>query len=113
VFTAASGLASYPFLPGFRFRPAAFWPRPSAPTRMGFRSKLVLEKLGFDPWQRYDALLGRELPDELGQLASRLNRDGGVSLSTASQQSGQSLGKPLAAMAAKVSSLIANKTAMP
>jgi hypothetical protein len=54
VFKAGSGLASYPFLPGFRFRPAAFWPRPSAPTRLGFRSKLVLEKLGFDPWQRYE-----------------------------------------------------------
>ncbi len=40
---------------------------------MGFRSRLVLEKLGFDLRQRYDDLLGRELPDELGRLASQLN----------------------------------------
>ena len=58
---------------------------------MGFRSKLVLEKLGFDPWQRYDALLGRELPDELGQLASRLNRDGIVSLTTDPELRGRGL----------------------
>ena len=77
-----------PLLARFSFLPGCFLTKAQRPTRMGFRSKLVLEKLGFDPWQRYDALLGRELPDELGQLASRLNRDGGVSLSTASQQSG-------------------------
>ena len=47
-------------------------PLPEA-SRMGFRSRLVLAKLGFDLRQRYDALLGRELPDELGRLASRLN----------------------------------------
>ena len=48
---------------------------PSLPeaARMGFRSRLVLAKLGFDLRQRYDALLGRELPDELGRLASQLN----------------------------------------
>jgi hypothetical protein len=40
---------------------------------MGFRSRLVLAKLGFDLRQRYDDLLGRELPDELGRLASKLN----------------------------------------
>jgi hypothetical protein len=39
---------------------------------MGFRSRLVLEKLGFD-LRQLDALIGRELPDELGQIASRLN----------------------------------------
>jgi hypothetical protein len=33
-----------------------------------------LEKLGFDLRQRYDPLLGRELPDELGRLASQLNQ---------------------------------------
>jgi len=48
-------------------------PLPEA-SRMGFRSRLVLEKLGFDLRQRYDALLGRELPDELGRLASKLNQ---------------------------------------
>ena len=47
-------------------------PLPEA-SRMGFRSRLVLEKLGFDLRQRYDALIGRELPDELGRLASQLN----------------------------------------
>ena len=47
-------------------------PLPEA-SRMGFRSRLVLAKLGFDLRQRYDALLGRELPDELGRLASQLN----------------------------------------
>ena len=47
-------------------------PLPEA-ARMGFRSRLVLAKLGFDLRQRYDDLLGRELPDELGRLASQLN----------------------------------------
>ena len=47
-------------------------PLPEA-SRMGFRSRLVLAKLGFDMRQRYDALIGRELPDELGRLASQLN----------------------------------------
>jgi hypothetical protein len=47
-------------------------PLPEA-SRMGFRSRLVLAKLGFDLRQRYDDLLGRELPDELGRLASQLS----------------------------------------
>jgi len=47
-------------------------PLPEA-ARMGFRSRPVLAKLGFDLRQRYDDLLGRELPDELGRLASQLN----------------------------------------
>ncbi len=47
-------------------------PLPEA-SRMGFRSRLVLAKLGFDLRQRYDALIGRELPDQLGRLASQLN----------------------------------------
>ena len=47
-------------------------PLPEA-SRMGFRSRLVLAKLGLDLRQRYDDLLGRELPDELGRLASQLN----------------------------------------
>ena len=62
-------------------------PLPEA-SRMGFRSRLVLEKLGFDLRQRYDALPDRELPDELGQLASRLNRNGVVSLGTEPEQRG-------------------------
>ena len=45
----------------------------SEASRMGFRSRLVLAKLGFDLRQRYDALLGHALPDELGRLASQLN----------------------------------------
>jgi hypothetical protein len=59
-------------------------PLPEA-SRMGFRSRLVLPKLGFDLRQRYDALIGHELPDELGQLASRLDRDAIVSLATHSE----------------------------
>src|SRR3954471_1785361 len=47
-------------------------PLPEA-ARMGFRSRLVLRKLGFDRRQRYDGLIGRELPDEIGRLASQLN----------------------------------------
>jgi hypothetical protein len=39
----------------------------------GFQIEVVLEKLGFDLRQQYDALIGRELPDELGRLASKLN----------------------------------------
>ena len=50
-------------------------PLPEA-SRMGFRSRLVLEKLGFDLRQRYDALLDRELPEGLRELASRLCRPG-------------------------------------
>jgi hypothetical protein len=65
-------------------------PLPEA-SRMGFRSRLVLAKLGFDLRQRYDALLGRELPHELEQLASRLNRDGIVSLTTDPQLHGRGL----------------------
>ena len=65
-------------------------PLPEA-SRMGFRSRLVLAKLGFDLRQRYDAQLGRELPDELGQLASRLNRDGIVSLTTDPELRGRGL----------------------
>ena len=40
-------------------------PLPEA-SRMDLRLRLVLAKLGFDLRQRYDDLLGRELPDELG-----------------------------------------------
>ena len=65
-------------------------PLPEA-SRMGFRSRLVLEKLGFDLRQRYDALLGHELPDELGQLASRLNRDGIVRLGMDAELRGKGL----------------------
>jgi hypothetical protein len=69
-------------------------PLPEA-SRMGFRSRLVLEKLGFDLRQRYDALIGRELPDELGQLASRLNRDSIVSLSAGPELRGRGLSSRL------------------
>jgi len=65
-------------------------PLPEA-SRMGFRSRLVLEKLGFDLRQRYDAQLGRELPDEWGQLASRLNQDAVVSLATDPELRGRGL----------------------
>ena len=51
-------------------------PLPEA-ARMGFRSRLVLEKLGFELRRRYDDELG-ELPPELHRLAERMN-PGGVS----------------------------------
>lgn len=47
-------------------------PLPEA-ARMGFRSRLVLEKLGFELRERYDALVGGALPGEIGRLASRLD----------------------------------------
>jgi hypothetical protein len=65
-------------------------PLPEA-SRMGVRSRLVLAKLGFDLRQRYDALIGHELPDELGQLASRLNRDGIVRLGMDAELRGKGL----------------------
>ena len=49
-------------------------PLPEA-SRMGFRSRLVLEKLGFDLRERYDALMSEGLPGEIGRLASRLDPD--------------------------------------
>jgi hypothetical protein len=44
-----------------------------AASRMGFRSKLVLAKLGYDLRQHYDAVLDQDLPEELALLATRLN----------------------------------------
>ena len=58
---------------------------------MGFRSRLVLAKLGFDLRQRYDDLLGRELPDELGRLAPQLNPSVGKGADTAKPLLGLSL----------------------
>ena len=63
-----------------------------------------MENLGFDLRQRYDALLGPELPDELGQLASRLNLDGLASLGTDSEQGGSDWASHWR-VAARVSSL--------
>jgi hypothetical protein len=45
----------------------------SAAARMGFRSKLVLMKLGHDLREQYDPVLEEELPDDLADLAARLN----------------------------------------
>jgi hypothetical protein len=56
----------------YRRRKAA--PLPEA-SRMGFRSLLVLKKLGFDLREEYDRILGQELPGELGRLANRLAPD--------------------------------------
>jgi hypothetical protein len=53
-------------------------PLPEA-ARMGFRSRLVLEKLGFELRRRYDDELG-ELPPELHRLAERMNPGGVVRL---------------------------------
>jgi hypothetical protein len=49
-------------------------PLPEA-ARMGFRSRLVLEKLGFELRERYDGLMDDALPGEIGRLASRLDPD--------------------------------------
>jgi hypothetical protein len=49
-------------------------PLPEA-SRMGFRSLLVLKKLGFDLREKYDALLDRHLTGEIARLASRLDPD--------------------------------------
>ena len=54
-------------------------PLPEA-SRMGFRSLLVLKKLGFDLRERYDALLDNHLTGEIARLASRLDPDRVVSL---------------------------------
>jgi hypothetical protein len=52
-------------------------PLPEA-SHMGFRSRLVLEKLAFELRERLDAKLGPELPPDLHRLAERLNPDGVV-----------------------------------
>ena len=53
-------------------------PLPEA-SRMGFRSRLVLEKLAFELRERFDAeLLGPELPPDLHRLAERMNPGGVV-----------------------------------
>jgi hypothetical protein len=41
-------------------------------TRMGFRSPLVLAKLGFDLRDHYDDMLSEPLPEELGRLVNLL-----------------------------------------
>ena len=43
-----------------------------AASRMGFRSKLVLAKLGYD-LRQHDAVRDQDLPEELALLAARLN----------------------------------------
>jgi len=55
-------------------------PLPEA-SRMGFRSRLVLAKLGFDLRQRYDALIGRERT--LGLAAEPKRCRGGKGADTA------------------------------
>jgi hypothetical protein len=42
-------------------------------SRMGFRSILVLAKLGHDLREDYASLLDAELPEEIAALAARLN----------------------------------------
>jgi hypothetical protein len=54
-------------------------PLPEA-ARMGFRSRLVLEKLAFELRERFDAQIGPELPPELHRLAERMNPGGIVQL---------------------------------
>ncbi len=45
----------------------------AAAGRMGFRSILVLAKLGHDLREEYAAVLEEEFPDEIAALATRLN----------------------------------------
>ena len=47
---------------------------PKSPTssHLGFRSSLVLAKLGFDLRDQYEDLLSEPLPEELGRLLNRL-----------------------------------------
>ena len=47
---------------------------PKTPTssNLGFRSALVLAKLGFDLREHYEDLLSEALPEELGRLVNRL-----------------------------------------
>jgi hypothetical protein len=52
-------------------------PLPEA-SRMGFRSRLVLEKLAFELKARLDAELGSELPPDLHRLVERINPGGVV-----------------------------------
>jgi Anti-sigma factor NepR len=51
----------------------AFNPPTSAKSaRFGFRSALLLAKLGFDLRHQYEDLLSEPLPDDLGRLVSQL-----------------------------------------
>jgi hypothetical protein len=47
-------------------------PRWAKSSNFGFRSSLVLAKLGFDLRGHYEDLLSEPLPDDLGRLVSRL-----------------------------------------
>jgi hypothetical protein len=54
-------------------------PLPEA-ARMGFRSRLVLEKLAFELRERFDAEIGPELPPDLHRLAEQMNPGGVIQL---------------------------------
>jgi hypothetical protein len=45
----------------------------TAASRMGFRSILVLAKLGYDLREEYAGVLAEEFPEEIAALAARLN----------------------------------------
>jgi hypothetical protein len=47
-------------------------PKPARSSKLGFRSSLVLAKLGFDLRSQYEDLLSEPLPDDLGRLVNQL-----------------------------------------
>jgi hypothetical protein len=51
----------------------AFTQKPAKSSAMGFRSSLVLAKLGFDLRDHYEDLFSEPLPPELGRLLDRLS----------------------------------------
>jgi Anti-sigma factor NepR len=50
----------------------AFNTKPPRSSKMGFRSSLVLAKLGFDLRNHYDDLLDEPLPEEISRLLQQL-----------------------------------------
>jgi hypothetical protein len=48
-------------------------PKNDEASRLGFRSPLVLAKLGFDLRDRYEEVLGEALPEELRRSLDRLD----------------------------------------
>ena len=47
-------------------------PRHDEASRLGFRSRLLLAKLGFDLRDQYEEVLGEPLPEELRRSLERL-----------------------------------------
>ena len=47
-------------------------PKSTKSWNLGFRSALVLAKLGFDLRSQYEGVLSEPLPDDIGRLVSQL-----------------------------------------